>query len=471
MRVRTKTAAAGISALALLATIGAFHAGAGQSELRSGGAAVSHRDGKAVGSSPARARLFGLDHQAVEPTIAMTKDGSIYYAAANQPNPIPRLVDLLVTRDKGKTWEVTSPRLADRNLHPVTLDPYVYVDERTDRLFSLDLTVACSYLSFSDDGGETWIHNPLACGRPVNDHQTLFSGPRSTTELPGEGFPNNVYYCWNDIATSSCSKSLDGGITWIPTGSPAFPGRSEDGEVCGGLHGHGVVGNDGTVYLPREYCDKPFLAISKDEGLTWERVQISKMSVAPGQDPSVAVDRKGNIYYAFPGRDRLPYLSVSTKDGKTWSKPVMLGAPKVKETNLLTIDVGDPGKVAYAYYGSENSPYPVCSKTDAGCHVGLYVKTTWNGYLGYTTDALSDSPVFTTASVNHRSESLKNGQCGPGRCADVWDFIDVIVGNDGVPYGAYVDACVNVCTQTNSTGGEGVGVFARLDGAPKLQRK
>ena len=50
------------------------------------------------------------------------------------------------------------------------------------------------------------------------------------------------------------------------------------------------------VYLPRDYCSQPWLAISRDEGLTWETVQVAKngMPVNCGftscTDPSVAVD-------------------------------------------------------------------------------------------------------------------------------------------------------------------------------------
>jgi hypothetical protein len=404
-----------------------------------------------------------MDHQAGEPTLGLTPGGDIFvatgafvwYGSAAGAGMTP---DILRSTDHGKTWEVASPRVLDQNTHPTSLDPYILVDDvdgDNARIFTIDLTVACSYMSFSDDGGESWITNPLACGRPVNDHQTLFSGPPVTSTTVG--YPKVLYYCWNDIGSSSCSKSINGGLSFTPTGTPAYRGVDDEGEECGGLHGHGVVGPDGTVYLPREYCGKPMIAVSKDEGLTWTQVEVAKgkksQSVG-GSDPSVAVDDEGNIYYVWVSSvDRLPYLSVSKNGGKTWSAPVNVAAPKVQEANIATLDVGDPGKLAIAYYGSENSLFQECriegTKTFP-CDAPDYEKVTWNGYLTMTTDAFAKNPLFLTGTVNDPKDPLITKRCGPGRCGSVWDFIDVVVGPDGIPYGVYVDGCITDCEEKGS---------------------
>ena len=197
------------------------------------------------------------------------------------------------------------------------------------------------------------------------------AGQRSPDPLRGPpvtsttiGYPNIIYYCWNDIASSSCQKSLDRGLTFPVAGSPVFPGEDIENEdeghygvrgLCGGLHGHGFVDNKGVVYLPREYCREPWLAISRDEGLTWERGLVVK-KVGAGNlgdvDPSVAVDKQGNIFYSWIGNDRLPYLATSKDGGKTWSKPMMIAPPGVNEANLPSIVLGGNGKVAIAYMGN-----------------------------------------------------------------------------------------------------------------------
>jgi hypothetical protein len=436
----------------------------------SGGLAVAHRAGGKVVAAPNApdGRIYKVADKAIEPTIGITKKGDVFYTASSGVTG----VDVLRSSDDGATWENTSPRTpAGQKTHPLTLDPYIYVDESTGRIFNIDLYVACSNLSFSDDDGQTWTTNPLACGRPVNDHQTLFSGPPAIS--PTTVFPEVVYYCWNDFgAGSSCSKSLDGGLTWMPTGSPAFAGvdtsnEEQTADVCGGFHGHGVVGPDGTVYLPKEYCGQPWIGISKDEGATWTRVQVaSNTTERLGSDTSVAVDAKGNLYYTYETEDQKLFLVTSTDGGERWSKPKMVGAPGVKEVTLPTIDAGDPGKIAIAYMGSENSKYAQCKPE---CADSDYAGVTWNGYITMTTNALADDPLFYSGTVNAKSDPLYIGRCDfSNRCRPILDFIDVEIAPDGTPWGAFVDPCGDIC-KTGGTNDGSLAVTGRLVGGPPLR--
>ena len=455
----------------------------GTGQEGSGGRAVVHRSGaRRVDSSALKAkapdsRLFRVGHNAVEPTLGQTKNGDIFYTAF-QTNT---RVEILRSQNEGKSWDVVSPKFGTRNAQLLSFDPYVYVDPRTNRVFTIDLTVACAYLSFTDDQGKSWTTNPLACGRPVNDHQTLFAGP--PVQSPTTIYDSIVYYCWNDVGSSSCAKSIDGGITFHPTGSPAFTGAdpetgNQDGaNFCGGLHGHGYVGHDGTVFIPKGHCGQPWLAMSKDEGRTWTRVQVAKIG-AEGHEASVATDKKGNIYYTWVSRDRLPYLVVSKNGGKTWSPPMMIAPPGVNETNLPSLDVGDPGKVAIAYLGSENSPFRPTKRGDGGECTAVntcggeksYAKTTWNGYTTVSYNALARDPVFYSGTVNDKRDPLVRDTCGPGRCRAVFDFIDVVIGHDGTAWSAWVDGCISICA--TPAGGSNMGsdgVVGRLVGGPKLR--
>ena len=435
-----------------------------------GGRGVAHKaDGKVVqaGNLPT-GRMYQVGSDAIEPTLGINKKGDIFYTAA----PGVTQVDVYRSTDGGESWKQASPSIGGAaKAHPLTLDPYIYVDESTGRIFNIDLTVSCSYLSFSDDDGATWTHNPLACGRPVNDHQTLFSGPPSVTpENPV--FPENVYYCWNDFGTgTSCSKSIDGGVSWVPTGTRPFEGmnvESQDAtELCGGFNGHGVVGDDGTVYLPKEWCGQPWIGISRDEGATWERVQVANNTTEfLGSDTSVAVDKKGNLYYTYESAKQQLYLVTSTDGGKTWSKPLMVAAPKVNEVTLPTLDVGDSGKIAIAYMGTTNSPFAKC---DPECTDADYKKTKWNGYITMTTNALAKSPTFYSATINDASDPIYQGRCDfSNRCSPILDFIDIEISPDGTPYGAFVDACLTACLKTGQVEGS-AGVVGRLLGGPKLR--
>jgi hypothetical protein len=451
-------------------------------EEGSGGKAVAYYPGgKVVHGKVAKkapdARLYRVGLNASEPSLGVTEKGNVFYTAFQGNTKI----DIVRSDDDGKTWDIASPKFpGGRNAQAVSLDPYLYVDdsEGVDRVFTIDLTVACAYLSFSDDEGKTWTTNPLACGQPVNDHQTLFSGPPVSSLTVG--YPNIVYYCWNDVVTTSCSKSLDGGLTFSRTGLPPYPGWSPDHTdftdydgvpgLCDGLTGHGAVGPDGTVYIPRGWCGQPYISVSHDEGATWTQVQVANNGIQD-HEAAVAVDSKNNLYYSWMDRQfRLPYLAISKDEGKTWSKPIPIGPPGLKEANLPTIDATAPGKVAIAYLGSENSPggpFARCREDEDKCP---YEKVTWNGYITESANALSKRPIFYTSTVNDKRDPLIRNTCGPGRCRATYDFIDIEIGPDGTPWGAFVDGCISICADPVGTNNLGTdGIVGRLVGGPPLR--
>lgn len=445
------------------------------SAAASGGRAVVHRAGGTPVKSSALARrapdacLYRTGFNAAEPTLGIDKKGRIFYQTLDANDWPLFSTDVALSKNDGKTWTAVSPAAGPANRHPYTEDPYLYVDEDTGRVFTADYLLPCSEISFSDDAGQSWTTTVMGCD--VVDHQSIFAGPPVSS--PTVGYPNIVYYCAADVglatasANSTCHKSLNGGLTFARTGLSAFVYDPRDGMVateCDGLHGHGVVGRDGTVYLPKGYCGQPWLAISKDEGTTWTRVQVADNGT-PTHEAGVAVDKTGNIYYTWIGANRLPYLAVSTDGGERWSKPLMVGPPGLKEASLPGIAVGDVGKVALIYMGSTNSPGPPFESGD-------YADVTWNGYMTMTVDALERDPVFYTANVNPRNDPLIGGQCGPFRCQAAFDFLDIVIAPDGTPWAAFVDGCLeDGCNLSGRFLRLGEGVAGRLVGGPPLRRR
>lgn len=260
---------------------------------------------------------------------------------------------------------------------------------------------------------------------------------------------------------------------------------------CDGGTGHGVVDDDGVVYLPKGWCGEPWLAISDDEGLTWERVRVAGNGVPVGwltfpfdgvqdHEAGVGVDPDGNVYYFWMGRDRLPYLAVSTDGGRSWSQPRMVGAPDVTEATHPALVVGGVGQVAVAYVGSTNSPggpYRTCD-TPTDCLRSAadgpsrdYRNVTWNGYIGVSRDALADDPLFYTAPVNDPGDPLIRGPCRPVNCQELFHFIDVEIGPDGSAWAPFVDGCQGPCATGNRTEDNAdEGVAGRLFGGPRLDR-
>jgi hypothetical protein len=460
------------------------------------GEAVLHRaGGRPAGGGTGGTRVETVDTgvTALEPTMGVTLDGTLFYVGATRDSGLRSIV--LRSRDGGRTWEETDPLVPGVRDDTQTGDPFLYVDKRTDRLFNADYTPPCAYISRSDDRGSTYAFSTYC---QHTDHQNLFAGPPPAAGPQPQGYPNLVYYCAIDGGAAiahlftGCSRSTDGGASFQRTGSPPYPPQpgGPDGERgifgCSGAAGHGAVGPDGTVYLPRGYCDTPTIAISRDAGTTWQRVAVAANGMAVGvtqgfgvtdHDAIVAVDRDGNVYYTWIALDHLPYLAISRDGGRTWGAPLMVAAPGVREAFGVTIDVGDPGRVAIAYVGSANAPGPPfctrasgssCTNADGspGRTEADYAGSTWNGYLARSVDVLRADPTFATGLVNDPADPLIRGACGPVRCQQTFDFIDVVVAPDGTAWAPFVDGCppdpAEACPLT------GRGIAGHLVGGPPL---
>ena len=375
-----------------------------------------------------------VGREAAEPTVGVDKSGTAFFPAATFDGP-GGLADtrMLRSTDGNRTWtDVTSEPVAGEDF-PVTLDPYVYVDEDSGRVFDLDLYVGSAYLSYSDDQGQTWQTNPAASGDFVNDHQTLFAGPAPagfTTTDPK--FPEILYYCFNRVADSSCGRSLDGGRTFTKTGLPAYLGFDPAaGGLCGGLHGHVATDPAGRVLLPKGHCGFPWVSLSEDAGTTWKQVQVSDTVDMPDNQSSVASDAAGNLYYVwYDSRDKLPYLATSTDHGMTWSDPLMIAPPGVHEVQWPTVYAGDDGRIVVGFPGTR-----VNDENDD--------TRPWDYYVTISTNALDANPLFVSNIANPQGDPVHRGDC-PGRCGNMLDFLDVTVSPaDGFAWATVVDTCTD----------------------------
>lgn len=410
-----------------------------------------------------------IGRRAGEPTIGVDPKGNAFmsaYSGADGHTLVYR------STDGGLTWKSTGPLLpGDVNSPPETLDPYVYVDPKTGRVFNVELYLACSYGSFSDDLGETWTTNPLTCGQPVNDHQTLVAA-KPVPPIQTAGYPNVIYYCFNRVSDSACSRSLDGGLTWHPTGSPAFVGYKPGDSynrfgvpgLCGGLHGHVAADRDGRIFIPREWCGYPYLAMSSDGGATWTRTQVDDQFLAAqahvGEHHSVAVDDAGNVYYVWRDeQQRLPWLAISRDHGATFSEPMLIAPPGVNQSNFVTVTAGQEGKIAIQFVGTTSADLEAANRP-------------WNSYMLVSTNALDGQPVFVSTTANPVDDPVHRGNC-TGRCGGMLDYLDILVSPvDGRFWAAVVDTCTSAQCRgpagkaTQSTDAQGIAV--RQVGGPVL---
>lgn len=439
-RLSALVAACGLAALAVAGASSAAPAGRG---------VAFYAGGRGNAGKPPTLDLVRTGHKgAGEPTIGIAKDGTIWSDVKEK---------VVRSTDGGRTWS-----LLDIAGHAATLDPYLYVDRTTGRVWKSDLAGTCQVLSWSDDRGKTWSHAPAACNQ--SDHQSIVAGPPTT--IPTNGYPNVLYNCSQTMGyngysfATGCARSPDGGLTWVPTGTFAFNDPSpygigpDSGDAgipghCNGDNGPIYAAPYGRLFVPRGWCGQPWLAWSDDEGTTWTRVQVAKNGmntslsggfgfVAPGSGQSdheaaVVADKAGNVYYLWVAKDRLPYLAVSRDRGKTFGAPIRVAPPGLREAWGPALDIDDRGRVAVAFMGSTNSPGAPWKAS--------YADTTFTGYLALLPRPLDRTPLVWAGAVSAPDAPFVYGNCGPGRCDEgVLDFIDVAFAPDGTVWGAFVDS-------------------------------
>jgi hypothetical protein len=438
-----------------------------------------------------------------EPNIGVTSKGHIY-TTAFLPSAVPTVPGVTSTiygavvgsMDGGKTWKI----MADATHDPISLDPMLWVDQKTDRIFSNQLNVACAWLSFSDDEGANWKESPASCGAPAADHQKFASGPysKSSPFAPAQGnpvYPNVVTFCYNKIGGTFCAISFDGGIHFVldnlVDASPFTAAVATD-RSCGGINGHQKFGPDGTIYVPYGLnCGQAFVATSTDSGVTWIP---HRLGATQGEiDPAVTITPDGMAYYM--GRstdDQGSYLYRSKDHFATKEGPFRITPPDVNGTVFAGLTSGSDGRIAFAYLGHKADlahPGKVHS-TDRDKPEKGYNHTHWYLYVGMSLDAESANPYFLIQQVTPDTEPVQVGcvqitresdpGSGPfsgGRQAcnqrNMLDFIDMTTSPvDGRFYIAYTDGCTSsscalpdaLPTDSRDT----MITVARLDAGPSL---
>lgn len=411
-----------------------------------------------------RVRLAPTGFQRGEPTIGITSSGAMFVPggfavraaevapvplpAVNAPVPTPTNLgpSLARSRDHGLTWE----RLYDPVFHgKADLDPWVWVDPATDRVFHAPLYVVCTWVAWSDDEGQSWAGTPLGgCGTPAHDHQKLTSGP-PPPGVETQGFPSVVYYAYNSFRGEGTvvATSLDGGLTW---GREVVAHPSDD--CYGGLNGPVAVGADGRAYLAKATCDGIRIGVSDDAGQTWTlAATLTDGGVSPHSsiNPRIALDSAGNVYALWNGADNLQRLAASKDRGATWGLASVVTPPAVKGSLFGVLGAGAEGKVVVGYLGTDTDPasWQERDPSVAGDN------TVWHLYLSFTDDALAAQPVWVTSQATPDDDPVQRGCIwlggGTNPCRNLRDFMDLQV-RDGRAYLVFPDGCDKCASATES---------------------
>jgi hypothetical protein len=326
-----------------------------------------------------------------------------------------------------------------------SLSPWLRVDTATSRLWYATPAAPCgATVSWSDDDGKTWSTNPNI-GCPAQGGVALTEGPAPAGTDRPTGYPHVVYYCANaqdgENSVLVCHKSLDGGRSWQSTGGSPDPVPTQEGCSPGELRTTraGEAGPDGVLYFPTYSCDNRSLgiAISKDQGRTWSRHKALDAEIQDIYPPALAIDADGNLYVAWKGAGGLPYLTVSTDRGQTWSRPVMIAPPGVNGMRRLGIVARQTGHILVSYLAS----------TDGGA--------SYDAYMTESRNAADRQPTFWSASVNKPATSVLN----EGAAETYAERIQLLRGHiagDGTPWAAFH------CFDTGLCPGKRLGLAAQL---------
>lgn len=371
--------------------------------------------------------------QGGEPTIGVTSKGGIFIAAGS--NTIRSL-------DGGHTWKTVFHFGSPASFPPGTVndpvrsyDPMLIVDPTTDRVFTNHNfpPLVTSSMITSDDNGETWTHYAYGGGIPINDHQKLGVGTWTSSfplPRPDLGYPNPVYYCYNNLPTTNCATSFDGGETFAYY-TVAL------GVECGGINGMPVSAKDGTLYVPGGLgCGAPAVAISTDNGLTFTEKHFGDDVGLEELDPAMTVTPDGTAYYMGRGADGREYLWRSKDRFNTVQGPWIVSPPDVKGVNFAAMVSGDNGRVAMVYLGNrESNKEPSETPSD----------TVWHLFVTWSYDAAAEKPTFQTHQITPPDDPVQIGciwmQGLNNPCRNLLDFIGAAIDKDGRLHIAFTDGC------------------------------
>jgi hypothetical protein len=375
---------------------------------------VSAYHATTAAAQPARAALpvaCGVEtgYAASETTVAVGNGGAILFSPAASENTLAR------SQDAGASWSVVGPAEMQRTSLWNTVDPDVVVDRRTGRIFWVHTTYtedlrwplpdqsAASWLIptavanahgfqvySSDDEGASWRTADYHY-EPTADWEKVFVGPappRSTGAAQPVGYPDVVYVCANAPVEvlgpgRVCYRSLDGGVTFSSTGY-VFPSASSPAGCPPLAQNSGVVGRNGTVYIPQSCSGGTYLAVSHDEGKSyaWLPVAGAPPAKSLGAVVQLAIDQTGNLYLLWTEADSLR-LSISIDHGQNWRSPLTVSAPGLHHITLPALAAGARGAVGIVYYASVSPSAEALS-----------------GYISQTMGALATRPLFYAGAIN-----------------------------------------------------------------------
>lgn len=201
----------------------------------------------------------------------------------------------------------------------------------------------------------------------------------------------------------------------------------------------------------------PIANVSDPSGLNCDDLPIADLgapgTVKTGGDfPTLSIDRAGNLYVVWEqapvvdGKvgDTVLKYAYSTNEGTTWSQPITVPTPGLRNNVFAWTAAGDDGRVGIMWIGTSASVDP--NGGPQGCDGGGpdAVDGSWGVYYTMTLAGHSSPVQFTAPALAgehpiHRGsiQTVIGGQCGD---RTLGDFFQLRVGATGEAQISYADS-------------------------------
>lgn len=228
--------------------------------------------------------------------------------------------------------------------------------------------------------------------------------------------PLTIYQSVHDVPAGNTivvTRSIDGGLNWLPVSTnvinpaqpdayaAALPLNNKGGNIVVDQHTHFLydiysAGGTPSDNVNGNALNAVWIAVSKDQGLTWtDHLIFNTGSPTMRTDnvfPVVAVDDAGNLYAVWSEADTTDatlhpgtFMSYSTNQGTTWSAPVKVNPSSQQTTLFPWIDAAGDGGVDIVYYGTTSN----VNDTPA----------VWNVFMSQSLAAHTGTPTFTPTQI------------------------------------------------------------------------
>ncbi|MCI0496726.1 MAG: PKD domain-containing protein [Thermoplasmata archaeon] len=319
--------------------------------------------------------------------------------------------NLWISKDHGDSWDWYDKDMATGTGR--SGDSYTAVNS-DGVIYYTDLYLSTASVDWSLDGGETWIQNPFASFYPVVDRQWLMIGP------DGSG-GQLLYFSYNELATGLMmvkSRMLaNGAIDWQPCNG-GLPITSD----VGSRDNYAVDQENGNIYHSNWQSDGIHVYISTDLGESFTDSTVeSGTAHAAAQNTfmMIDVDTAGNVYLMWSSREHI-MLAVSEDEGDTWDVRHVTDSPGTRVFPWIV--AGDEGRIAMAWYETNDTGNP--NNLD---------DSWWDFLVAISIDALEPDPLYEVVNLDPyahygsvRTSGL-DGDDGNEPDRDLGDYIGIDV--------------------------------------------